>query len=533
MYDLTHDQQARTLSLLAQTTGWARVRTLCPEVDDSTAQAILSAAGTLAETVIQPLDSVADRDGCRLTEGRVQVPAAYSAAYRAVADGGWIGIDLPESMGGSGLPIVLQAAAEPLFDRASIAFNMATGASRAAAVLLSDVAPSMVAADWVPALIAGTRTATICISEPDAGSDVGRIQTLAQNEGGIWRITGQKCWISFGDHDMTDMIGHCILARTSDMPGTRGLSLFLCPSVHNGAANGITCLRIEEKMGLHGSPTCTLEFDGAHATLLGEEGRGVPALFKMIELMRLQTGCQGLGAATRACDIAEGYAQDRLQGGPPNAPPISIARHPDVARRLLLMRSQTELLRAATLELACTMDIARRSPHPQERDNAAALSGFLLPLIKNFGAETGFEVANQGMLVLGGAGYTREWPLEQIVRDIRVAAIYEGTTGIQALDFLERRLIRDHVGFDVFSEIAAACDLDLGLFAKMAERLIACDDPERRQRAADAWFRIGWLMVTAWLSPRLAPNEARCAMLAWAERMSVHAAQISDALDPD
>lgn len=526
----TFDQQQRTLRLLRQTPGWLRLEALNPDLDAEMAEAVLASAGAFAEAQIAPLDKIGDTQGCELTDQGVKVPPAYHAAYRAFSEAGWIGLDLPAALGGSGLPIALQTAVAPLFERACIAFSMATGASRSAAALLAETAPSEIAEDWVPALIVGARAATICISEPEAGSDVGRIRTRATREGDIWRLSGQKCWISFGEHDLTESIGHCILARTSDAPGTRGLSLFLCPSVWNGKPNGVKCLRIEDKMGLHGSPTCVLEFDGSRGLLLGQLERGLPALFNMIELMRLQTGCQGLGAASKACDIAEQYALERRQGGAPEAPPIPIAQHPDIQRRLIVMRAQTEVLRAATLDLACRMDIARSGPEAEERKAAAALAAFLLPLVKNFGAETGFDVTNQGILVLGGAGYTRDWPLEQTVRDIRVAAIYEGTTGIQALDFLERRLVREQSGFAQFVALAKAEGIDTSRFAETAEMLVACQDSARRQRAADSWFRMGWLMVTAWLAPRLDPIEAEAAMLAWPMRIAVHAEEIRVAL---
>lgn len=514
------DQAARTLALLNRTPGWHRLRALRPDADPDTVAAILDAGVRLVDEVLTPLDDQADRVGSRLQAGRVTCPPAFAAAWRAMGDGGWIGLDLPESFGGSGLPLVVQAAAQQLLDRGGIAFNMGWGASRSAAHLLAERAPDL-AADWVPALIAGERAATICISEPGAGSDVGRIRTRAVQGAEGWRITGSKCWISYGDHDAVPLIGHCLLARTSDAPGTRGLSLFLVPSRCEGAPNGITISRIEEKLGLHGSPTCVMDFDGAQGWLIGTVDRGLSQLFTMIELMRLQTGCHGLGAASRACDLAQAYAADRLQGGPPGAPPVAIATHPDVRRQLGRLRARTEILRAAVLELAATMDLARLEP---EGDHAA-LAAFLLPLVKTFGAETGFDVASGTVQVLGGAGYTREWPAERILRDTRILSIFEGTTGMQGIDFLERRLVRDRSGFDAFLARADAPRL-----AALADRLVACPDETRRLTAADAWLRLGWLAVTAWLAPRLDPADAAIATAQLAERMAVHEAEIKAAL---
>ena len=471
-----------------------------PGIDSETLDSILDAAGRLADDVLAPLDPVADRQGCRIEGGRVVTPTGYPEAWQALAEGGWLGLDQPERHGGSALPITLKAMVTALFDRACPAFGMAAGASVSAAALLEEHAPEDVATEWVPALINGERAATIAVSESDAGSDVGRMRTRAVRNGDSWRIHGTKQWISFGDHDLTGMIGHCLLARTGEDPGGRGLSLFLVPSVlPDGTRNAIEVVRIEEKLGLHGSPTCALSFDGAQAVMLGTPERGLPQLFTMIVLMRLQVGCQGLACAVRATEITEAYAEERLQGGDPKAPPVPIARHPDVARQLQSMRSRTEILRAAVLHLTCLLD---RGPEDAE---AAALAQFLLPLVKAHGAETGFDVANAGIQVLGGAGYTREWPLEQSLRDIRVAAIYEGTTGMQGIDFLERRLMRNGSGFEAFR--AAATGPVATAFAALVDDLRKVKDADKRLAAADAVLRAGWLAVSEWLSPRLAEAE--------------------------
>ncbi|SDY60810.1 acyl-CoA dehydrogenase family protein [Citreimonas salinaria] len=530
------DQLDRTLAMLAATPGWHRLRELRPDLDDEIAAAVLDGARRLADEVLAPLDDAADREGCRIEAGRVKVPAAYHAAWRAFAEGGWIGLDTDPRFDGAGLPLILQAAATQLFDRACPAFNMGTGATRSAAVLLAERASPEIAQDWVPALVAGERAATICISEAGAGSDVGRIRTRARLEDGRWRISGQKIWISFGDHDLTTRIGHCLLARTSDAPGTRGLSLFLVPNaVGDGRRNGVSVQRIEEKMGLHGSPTCVLDFDEAEGDLIGEEGRGLSQLFTMIELMRLQVGCQGLGIASRACDVAARYADERLQGGDPSAPPVPLAAHPDVRRQLSAMRGRTELLRAAVLELAARLDLARAG-----EGDAAALASWMLPLVKTFGAETGFDVANAGIQVLGGAGYTKEWPLERALRDARVMAIYEGTTGMQGIDFLERRLVRDRDGFDAFLVTARAAQPQVGARARaagdvldrlerLADRLSACPDAQSRLAAADAWLRAGWLGIAAWLWPRIG-DDAAPVLLALPSRLAVLEAEIAEVL---
>jgi alkylation response protein AidB-like acyl-CoA dehydrogenase len=379
-------QAARTVELLKATPGWARVKALRPDCDDGMATAILDEAARFSEAVLAPLNAPADRQGCSLVDGQVRVPDGFAEAFQRFASDGWLSMDLPENVGGQGLPLALQAACAPLFERGCVSLMMAAGSTRAAAHLLAEAADETTAAEWVPRLAAGEWTATICISEPDAGSDVGRLRTRAVLKDGEWRISGHKLWISFGDHAMAGRIGHCLLARTNDQHGTGGISLFLVPDGIDGERNGILVERIEDKMGLHGSPTCALRFERARGILIGEEGRGLPQLFTMIALMRLQTGCQGLGLASAAADIAETYAEDRRQGGDPARPAIAIARHPDICRQLREIRERTETLRAAVLELATVLDLSKMEPDAKVRARLQALSRWLLPLIKNFGA---------------------------------------------------------------------------------------------------------------------------------------------------
>ncbi|WP_284778120.1 acyl-CoA dehydrogenase family protein [Agrobacterium sp. lyk4-40-TYG-31] len=511
-------QVERTMTLLGKTPGWQDIRAVSAELDDSTVSAILFEAASFAQTVLAPLNSLGDREGCRLIDGRVKTPSGFADAYRRFCEAGWLGMDLPEAFGGQGLPQTLQAACASLFERACVSLMMLVGSSRAAAFLLAQVADEETAAEWIGHLIAGDWSATICISEPDAGSDVGRIRTRAVLTDEGWQVTGTKCWISFGDHDITSRIGHCLLARTGDQPGTKGLSLFLVPDHLNDLRNGITVERIEEKMGLHGSPTCVLRFDGSNAVLLGQEGHGLQQLFTMIERMRLSTGCQGLGIASAASDIAHAYALERRQGGAANEKPVAIATHPDVKRQLVVLGHQTEILRAAVLEQAAAMDLARLSDTAQTRAFFADFAAWFLPLVKNFGAEIGFDTASRAIQVLGGAGYTREWPLEQYLRDSRIMSIYEGTTGMQALDFLTRRLWRDEgrglaafetlVRRDIQQAAATsatqAAEKALEKFLAMSAKMTALSaEPETAFYHADRYMRTAWEAVDAWLSLRL------------------------------
>ncbi|MFA7416686.1 MAG: acyl-CoA dehydrogenase family protein [Rhizobium sp.] len=513
-------QAERTADLLQITPGWKRLQQLDPDCDDATVRAILDEAAGFAERVLQPLNTPADRQGCTVVDGRVRTPAGFADAYRRYGEAGWLGMDVADGFGGQGLPLTLQAACASLFEHGCVALMMAAGSGRAAAHLLAKSADASLAAEWVPRLVSGEWAATICISEPDAGSDVGRLRSHAERIDGDWLISGQKIWISFGDHDMTERIGHCMLARTSDAPGTRGLSLFLVPNRIDGRPNGITLERIEEKMGLHGSPTCALRFEDARGILLGEEGRGLPELFTMIELMRLSTACQGLGIASASADIAETYAAERRQGGAPDRPPVPIANHPDVRRQLHEIRSRTEVLRAAVLELATVMDLARLEPDPALRTELSVFAGWMLPLIKNFGAGAGFDVANAAIQVLGGAGYTKDWPLEQYLRDTRVMTIYEGTTGMQALDFLTRRLWREEGrGLHVFQKRARQEIKGLAGQhpAKVADALRILDDfndfsarmmvlkadPDSGLYLANDYMKAAWAAVSAWMALRL------------------------------
>ncbi|MFV0244220.1 MAG: acyl-CoA dehydrogenase family protein [Qingshengfaniella sp.] len=523
---MSQDHIDRTLALLARTPGWAALQTSRDDCDTETVAAVLDTANGFAQTELADLGARADRQGCRLEQGRVRVPDGYGAAWQACAQNGWIALDLPEDVGGSGLPHTVYAAAMPLFERHATPFMMGVGATRSAAHMLKAQAAPDLAAQWVPRLASGDWAATICISEPGAGSDVGRIRSRATRDGDIWRVTGEKIWISFGDHDMAERIGHCLLARTGDAPGTRGLSLFLVPSTRaDGTPNGVSVVRIEEKLGMHGSPTCAMAFEDAEAHLIGEENRGLPQLFTMIELMRLQTGCQGLGLATLACEIAEGYAQERLQGGRPDAPPVPIASHPDVHRMLSGMRARTEALRAAILELSTLLDLSRQTG---PKSDEAALVAFLLPLVKNFGGAEGFETANDAIQVLGGAGYTQEWPVERALRDARVLTIYEGTTGIQALDLLTRRVWANRHGLDLFLARATAETADhpaaaavIAGYAALAEDVAAQPHTEDALAGAEAFLRATWFAVCAWMGTRLDPQEARPLYAAAAARLAL------------
>jgi alkylation response protein AidB-like acyl-CoA dehydrogenase len=421
-------------------------------LDDDLVSVVMTEAAKFSALVLAPLNPIVDRAGCRLEDGRVRLTPSHLAAWAAFREGGWTGIDFSEEHGGQGLPTVIGIAAQELFDRGCVAFGMAPGAARAAAKLIASHADKTTQAQWLPRLAAGEWGTTICMSEPDAGSDVGRARTRAwRTEEGAWRVEGEKIWISFGDHPLTAKIGHIVLARTNpNQPGGRGLSLFLVAADNAGDRNGVVIRRLEEKLGLHGSPTCAVGFEASAAVLIGDEGRGLAQLFRMIVAMRLQVGAQGLGLATAAYQAARDYAGERRQGGPPEMRATPIADHADVQRMLLDMASRIETLRGLVYAVAVAASLTESESDSTAKADASALLGWLLPIVKNSAAQTAFEISAEAIMVLGGAGYSAEWPVEQYLRDSRILAIYEGTTGMQAIDLVKRRLLAVDGGYETF-----------------------------------------------------------------------------------
>lgn len=479
---------------------------------------VIVEAGRLAADRIAPVNAASDVPGARLIDGRVVMPDAVRPAWQAFVDGGWPSLALPQDIGGQGLPLLLQTACDELWNRACPALMMLPPLGRNGAVLLDEWASDDIKQAWLPRLASGEWACTICISEPDAGSDVGRIRTrAARDEQGVWRISGEKCWISFGDHDLTSRIGHCMIARTSDEPGVRGLSLFLVPNVlDDGTANAIRVHRIEEKMGLHGSPTCVLGFEGAFGHLVGTQGRGLNQLFTMMMRMRLYTGPQGCGIAAGAAEVALDYASERLQGGRPDAPPVPIVEHVDVRRQLLEMQARVAVARGMTLASAAALDLADRETDEEARGRARRFIEWLLPITKDFAGRAGFDVASAAIQVLGGAGYTAEWPVEQAARDARVFSIFEGTTGIQANDMLHRRLWRDGgEGLRLFLSLAREETGDDGAEAAALDTILDAveivsaglaemrNDIPRAEMAAVAYLDLCSLAVASWIALRL------------------------------
>ena len=440
---------ADSLFLLERVIRWEKLFDLPAfrHADGALAKAVLSESARFCERVLAPLNAVGDEQGSVLCEGRVKTPDGFREAYREYVAAGWPGLDLPQDYGGQQLPLTVQVACAEMVNGACLAFAMLPLMLRAGAWLLLEHAADELKQRVVPKLVSGEWGATICITEAQAGSDVGRIKALARPQGdGSYRLTGSKVFITCGDQDFTEQIVHLVLARTPDAPpGTRGISLFLVPKLlfDSGQANGTGVERLERKMGLKASPTCVLNFDNALAYRIGTEHKGLPVMFTMVNLMRLEVSAQGPAIGAAATARARQYANERLQGGAPDAPAARIGEHADVQRLLLLMHCRTMALRALVFEAAYNLDVARSGTDVNERGCALQLAEFLLPVCKSCGSEAGFEVANLAVQVFGGHGYITESGVEQYLRDVRVAAIYEGTNGIQALDLVARKLLRD------------------------------------------------------------------------------------------
>ena len=411
-----------------------------PDWDGDLARDVLGHFATFAEGVLAPIDETGDRQGCRIEGGRVRTPDGFPAAYAAYARDGWPGLTLPEAFGGQALSPLIGAGVTEVFAGANMSLQMVTGlVAGAARTILAFGNPDQ-QARWLPRLASGEILNTMCLTEPGAGSDLSRIRTRARMDGTVWRIDGEKTFISGGDQDLTKDILHFVLARTGDEAGVRGLSLFLCPSQSGQGRNAVKVTRIEDKMGLHASPTCHMVFDGAEAELLGAPGQGLRAMFTLMNHARIDVALQGVALASRAHHIASTYAADRKQGrgqgreqgreqGQAHQGPVTIDQHPAVRRMLEEQRALALGGRLMCLDALVALE-AGQGP----------LADFLTPVCKVFGSQAGIRAADLGLQVLGGYGYLTEYRMEQIYRDARITAIYEGTNEIHALALAGRGL---------------------------------------------------------------------------------------------
>jgi alkylation response protein AidB-like acyl-CoA dehydrogenase len=412
-----------------------------PDWDADMAREIGAHFAAFAEGEIAPLDEPGDRQGCRLENGRVRMPDGFGAVYKAYAEQGWPGLTAPEEHGGQGMGALMLAITSEIFSGANHSLQMVTGLVPGAVRVLTRFGTEDQQVRHIPGLASGETLATMCLTEPGAGSDLSRIRCRAAQVGDHWQISGEKIFISGGDQDMSEEILHLVLARTSDN-GVKGLSLFLCPSTKaDGTRNSVTVTRIEEKMGLHASPTCQLAFDAAEAELIGAEGQGLMAMFTMMNHARADVALQGVAHAARAHDVASHYAAERQQGRTPDGSPATLADHADV-HRILTEIDALAMGGRAICHLACVA---------MERGDAPDLVEVLTPVAKVACTEAGMRAAELGMQVLGGYGYLSEYRLEQTYRDARITAIYEGANGIHER-MLATRLLTGAPGaaFDAF-----------------------------------------------------------------------------------
>ncbi len=424
--------------------------------DAGLTDAILEQAAHFAMEVLDPLNSVGDRIGARWSDQGVVTAPGFTSAYRQYVEAGWNNMSLPGEYGGQGLPNLLCAAVQEIFTAANKAFcycpELTTFAVKALAAAASEPLKSL----YIPKLVSGQWAATMNLTEPQAGSDVGALKTRAEPQAdGTYRLFGLKIFISCGEQDMTENIVHLVLARTPEaLEGSRGLSLFLVPKYLPtegglGTRNDVECTGIERKLGNHASPTCTMVYGarggGAVGWLVGTLGMGLQAMFVMVNSARFNVGIEGLAMSERSYQQALAYARERIQGKPADggAASVPIIRHPDVRRMLLMMRCQTEAMRGVAYAIAGARDHAARHPDPAVRRERQAFVDLMIPVFKGWASETAIEVTSTSIQVHGGVGYIDDSGASQPLRDVRVAAIYEGTTSIQAHDLVERKLVRD------------------------------------------------------------------------------------------
>ena len=508
-------------------------------VDRSTVTAVLHEFGRFASEVVAPTDRTGDLEGSRLdpVTGAVRTPAAFRPAYRQYVESGWAGVSASTEFGGGGFPASVGLALQEMMASANLSLSLNPVLTQSAVELIQAWGSPDQKARYLPKLVTGEWTGTMNLTEPEAGSDLGEVRTSAAQDGdGRWRVTGTKIFITWGEHDLADNIVHLVLARASGgPPGTKGLSLFLVPKLlvdRNGRPdrpNAVTCLRVEEKLGIHASPTCVMSYDGAVGELVGDLHGGIRAMFTMMNAARLAIGIQGPSVAERTFQQAHRYACGRLQGRgqgvlPPARSPI--VDHPDVQRLLLSMRTTTLAGRMLVHLATHHRDVAGHVPDPGTRAESQSMVDLLTPVAKAWPTDAGVAAASWGLQVLGGVGYIEESGIAQRLRDVRIAPIYEGTNGIQAIDLFARKLFPDdgrtvQAVIETMARTTEAPSLSTGALREsyryVADAVTVLDDvtgqllkrtPEDALAGASSYLELLGLTVGGWLMLRRAERAA-------------------------
>lgn len=467
---------------------------------------VLEEANKLARDVLAPLNAPGDRAGSRIENGVVRTPDGFKQAYGQFTQGGWNGVPFDPDYGGQGLPWLVQQALAEMWQSANMSFGLCPLLTQGAIELLHAHGTAEQKSLYLPRMIAGDWTGTMNLTEPQAGSDVGAVKTRAVPEGDHYRITGQKIYITYGDHDWTDNVIHMVLARLPDAPeGTKGISLFLVPKFlvnpdgSLGERNDLRPVSLEHKLGINASPTCVMAYgdkDGAIGYLVGGENRGMECMFTMMNNARLAVGTQGLSIAERAYQQALDYAKTRIQSRDANgsAEAVAIIRHPDVRRMLMSMKAGIEAMRGLSYLAAWALDHSKRNPDDGKRARAQRLIDLLTPIVKGWCTDLGIEIASTGVQVHGGMGFIEETGAAQHYRDARILPIYEGTNGIQANDLVGRKIVRDEAASmnELIAEMAGTLEI---------LRQQPGDDMEVVARALEDGIdalelATGWLMAT-------------------------------------
>ncbi|OUM00170.1 acyl-CoA dehydrogenase family protein [Variovorax sp. JS1663] len=516
-----------------------RLRDLAPfaEFDDDLQSQVLGEAGRFVAAAVAPLNRTGDETGCRFEGGEVTTPPGFREAYRGLVEGGWLALSAAPEHGGQGLPAVLEAILFEWLSAANHGLTMAPGLLHGAYECLRHHGSAELQQRYLPKIASGEWLATMCLTEAHAGSDLGLVRTRAVPQtDGSFRVSGSKIFISGGEHDLTPNIVHLVLCRLPDAPsGPKGLSLVLVPKrLPEGQRNTVHCERIEEKMGLHGSPTCVMRFDDATGWLVGEPHRGLAAMFVMMNSARLHVALQGLGLLDAAWQKAEAYARERRQMRAPGPVPASrgsepadlIAEHPAVRRILETQRAWIDGMRLLAYRTALQLDVARHDADPARRQRAERWCALVTPVLKAACTQQAFDGASACLQVFGGHGYVREWGIEQVLRDARVTMIYEGTNEIQAIDLVQRKLLPDGgaamaaVLIELRDELDAAREQDADVQRRFAQlrylgttlALAAQRDAALPFEVADDYLRCVALALLAWSWARIAqaaPDDAR------------------------